>query len=172
MLRTWLCFALLGAAACADGSGSRGMGTLDDPATDPEDDGAPSDGDDGDDTSSPDDDGSEPDATSGDEAPGDAGLDAEDGGKGGLLDPILEYTTCEPDEINPVVECITVTCPMNLDPVALVSCMLEQCAPLVEAVNPKCRDCITAAIAQDTAGLLQNCLKIDEILPGSGTTTP
>jgi hypothetical protein len=169
-LRTWLI--VLGCAAgCADGTGARGTDFTGDPSTqDGDEDGDANPSDDGD--AVPTDDEAESDAGGDDDdgAPeGDAGTRGPDGG--GLLDPILEYTTCEPDEINPVVECLTVTCTMTLDPVALVQCMLEQCAPLVEAVNPKCKECITAAVAQDTTGLLQNCLKL-EAVPGTGTSAP
>jgi hypothetical protein len=163
MLRTWLI--LLGCAVgCADGTGARGTDFSGDPSTQDDGDGDANPDDDGD--AIPGDDGAEADASAddGDDGDGtsteDAGPGGPDGG-GGLLDPILEYTTCEPDEINPVVECVTVTCTMDLNPLALVDCMLAQCAPLVEAVNPKCKECITAAVAQDTTGLLENCLKLE-----------
>jgi hypothetical protein len=167
MLRTYLYLSVLCATACADGAGSRGTDFTGDPASEDDDGSDPQD--DGDGDAIPTDDGTEADATAGDAPTADAGTSGPDASMGGLLDPILEYTTCEPGEINPVVNCLTVTCPMNLDPVALVSCMLDQCAPLVEAVNDKCKECITAAVAQDTAGLLQNCLKVEEILPGTNS---
>ena len=114
-LRTWLI--VLGCAAgCADGAGSRGTDFTGDPSTEDGD----GDGDDGDADGSddgdafPTDDGSESDAGGGDgtEVPADDAGTSPDGG-GGLLDPILEYTTCEPDEINPLVECVTVTCTIH-----------------------------------------------------------
>lgn len=172
MLRTWLAsssFLLVFSGACADGGGSRGGDFSGD--QDPVEDGEPDDGADDENPGLPDDDdgSSEPDSGSDGDGdgfePADAGAD---GAQPGILDPVLEYTTCEPAEINPVVECLTVTCTMTLDPVALVTCMLDKCAPLVEAVNPKCKECITAAVAQDTAGLLENCLKLEEVVGDAG----
>jgi hypothetical protein len=161
---SWLVFAGFGLAACSSGGGSGGGFTLHDAAIREADAGA--------DASTSADAGrwsSDPEVDAGALGADDAGAAADAGGASkdagpkGPLDPILEYTTCKPEEINPIVECITVTCPKAPDPIALVNCELAMCAPLVNKVNPKCKDCVTAAVAQDTAGLLENCLDLKAV---------
>lgn len=94
-----------------------------------------------------------------------------DGAMPGIVDQVTEYLTCKPDELNPVIDCLTVTCPMQGDPIALATCLTEDCTKLVEKVSPKCRDCVVAGIAQDTQGLIEDCLDTSTILGDAGTGT-
>lgn len=90
----------------------------------------------------------------------------------GLVDQAAEYLTCKPEELNPIVDCLTVTCPMQADPVTLVMCLTNDCGKLVEQVSPKCRDCVIAGVAQDTTGLVQNCLDTTPILGDASVANP
>lgn len=94
-----------------------------------------------------------------------------DGAMPGIVDQVTEYLTCKPDELNPVIDCLTVTCPMQGDPIALATCLADDCVKLVEQVSPKCRDCVVAGIAQDTQGLIEDCLDTSTILGDAGTGT-
>jgi hypothetical protein len=172
-MRPSLVCMLLLASACANGSGSNGGGAPvddEDPSTETPDGGdsdpIPGDGDgdgDGDQSLPP-----------GDE---DASTPLEPGEDAGPKDPIsevidqvAEFTTCKPEEVNPVIECLTMTCAADL--LALPGCLLNECAKLIEAVNPKCRDCVIAAVMQDTTGLLENCPDTGAITgeePGAAT---
>jgi len=102
-----------------------------------------------------------PEKPSGDEE--DAGTSDAAIGDGGASDPIqdilndlAELTTCKPSQLNPVGECINVTCE-NSDRLAAAVCIFEQCGSLIQAVDPKCAECVIAAVSQDTLGLL-NCI--------------
>lgn len=80
---------------------------------------------------------------------------------GDILESIAELTTCKPSEINPVMDCLSVTC--EGEPLSSLFCIVTDCLPLIEKVNPKCGDCMMAAISQDTLGLL-NCVDVEGII--------
>jgi hypothetical protein len=161
MNRTWLVVFMMALSACGGGDGARGGLTGDgSEATETPDAGSPlSDAGDGFDGPEDGADGSLPPETA-----SDAGSLAD--GAPDLIDQVTEYLTCKPEEIDPIVDCVLVVCPMAPDPIALAGCLLQMCAPMVEAVNPKCRECVSAAVAQDVAGLLTNCLDTDTIVGG------
>lgn len=100
------------------------------------------------------------------------GQSGQDAASTGLVDQAAEYLTCKPEELNPIVDCLTVTCPMQADPVTLVTCLTNDCGKLVEQVSPKCRDCVIAGVAQDTTGLVQNCLDTTPILGDASVANP
>lgn len=151
--------------ACGTSDLTGGNSGAQDPVKGDRDGGALIDDDDQDDADD-DDDVTTPDAG----APEEPGRDEEDAGTsdaaigdGGASDPIedilndlAELTTCKPSQLNPVGECINVTCE-NSDSLAAAVCIFEQCGSLIQAVDPKCAECVIAAVSQDTLGLL-NCI--------------
>ncbi len=73
-----------------------------------------------------------------------------------IIDTVAEFTTCKPEEVNPVIDCFTKTCAGDL--LGLPGCLLDKCAKLIDALNPKCKECVIAGVKQDTTGLLTSCL--------------
>lgn len=95
---------------------------------------------------------------------GDAGGDAAPD----LLGEVGQFLTCKPEEINPVLDCVTVTCAMESDPLMLLNCLTTDCLKLVEQVDPRCGDCVLAGIAEDIAGLVTNCVDTSPIFGDGG----
>ncbi len=160
--RPWLLCLLVAAFACDSGEGASG-GNLDsnDPSTATPDAGAGDEDDDDDGTDSPADAGRQDEPIVADDAavpstPADAGPadPIRD-----IIDTVTELTTCKPAQVNPVIDCFTKTCAGDL--LGLPGCLLEKCAPLIDKLDPKCKECVIAGVNQDTTGLLENCLDTD-----------
>jgi hypothetical protein len=81
---------------------------------------------------------------------------------GEALENIAELTTCKPSQINPMVDCVTMTCE-DPDPLVAAGCMVEMCGPLASAIDSRCGDCLMAAISQDPLGLL-SCVDGEAVL--------
>lgn len=88
-----------------------------------------------------------------------------DGGLGDLL-------TCKPEELNPLVECLTVICPMKGDIISQGTCLITDCVKQYEAISEKCRECVTAAIGQDVLAIIQSCVDTGAVLGDGGITLP
>jgi hypothetical protein len=166
--RPWLLCLIFAAFACDSGSGaSPGHQGSDEPSTAAPDSGASvnddsdEDGDELADSGTP----AQP------EAPSDAGPApvADAGPKDpirDIIDTVAEFTTCKPEEVNPVIDCFTKTCTADL--LALPGCLLDKCAKLIDGLNPKCKECVVAGVKQDTTGLLTSCID-SGATPGSST---
>src|SRR5690349_7791254 len=133
--KPWLFCLLFTSFACSSGSGGPvQLPHNADPSTS-----APDAGDAGDDPSSSDAGDGDTIDTSDDGGEGDASsLPPVSGGDAGPADPIgevidqvLDITTCKPEEVRPVVTCLTMTCTQDL--LMLPGCLLNECAKLIEA---------------------------------------
>jgi hypothetical protein len=99
--------------------------------------------------------------------PGDEDASAPSDGGG-----IGDWLTCKPEELNPLVECLTVICPMKADIISQSTCLVTECVKQYEAISEKCRECVTAAIGQDVLAIVQSCVDTGAVLGDGGIALP